>query len=116
VGRPTQLSDAAREAISASAGAIFVSAISAWEVAIKTSSGKLGLPKPPERWYPEALEHHGLEEIPVSGAIAIASASLPRLHNDPADRLLIATALEKGLALITPDRRISQYPNVRTVW
>src|SRR4051794_3135270 len=102
VSQPAQLSEPAREAISASAGAIFVSAISAWEIAIKSASGKLGLPKAAGQWYAEVLEHHGLDEIPISGSIAITSASLPRLHNDPADRLLIATAREQGLVLVTP--------------
>lgn len=116
VGQPGQLSDPARQAISASAGAVFVSAISAWEIALKHRSDKLGLPMSPEEWYAGAMEHHGLSEIPISGRIAIVSACLPRLHSDPADRLLVATALERGVPLITPDRHISQYPDVRVVW
>lgn len=83
---------------------------------MKSSLGKLRLPSPADQWYAEVLEHHGLEEIPVSGSIAIASARLPRLHTDPADRLLVATAIEEGLALITPDWHISQYDRVRVLW
>lgn len=116
VGDPTRFSRSAHLAISNAAGAVFVSAISAWEIATKSSLGKLELPKPADRWYAEVLEHHGLEEIPISGAIAIASTSLPRLHNDPADRLLIATAIEHGLTLVTPDKHISQYTQVQTIW
>ena len=115
-GDPSRLSVAARNLIADNAGAVFVSPISAWEIAIKSGAGKLSLPKPAATWYAEVLQHHGLQEIPISGSIATASATLPRLHNDPADRFLIATALEKGLSLITPDHHIAEYPLVRVVW
>lgn len=115
-GDQAKLSDVAREAILANAGGVCVSAISAWEITLKVSAGKLLIPLPPQEWYPAVLQHHGLLEIPVSGAIAIASALLPRIHTDPADRLLIATAIQEQIPLLTPDGHISAYGQVRVVW
>jgi PIN domain nuclease of toxin-antitoxin system len=55
--------------------------------------------------------------IPVDNAIAIKSVDLPEpLHQDPADRIIIATALILGFPLVTKDRGITKYPHVRTVW
>ncbi len=116
VSAPAHLSESARRAISAGAGSVFVSAISAWEIGIKSGSGKLLLPQPAPTWFAGVLQHHGLEEVPVNGSTAIASTLLPRLHNDPADRLIIATALEMDLTLVTPDKHIAQYPMARVLW
>jgi PIN domain nuclease of toxin-antitoxin system len=116
VGAPSQLSLAATKAITEAAGAVCVSAISAWEIAVKSKSGKLVLPKPVDAWYSEVMEHHGLIELPITGRIAMSSAALPPHYNDPADRLLIATAVEQDLSLITPDLHISQYAEVRSIW
>ena len=110
------LSARAREAIEESAAGLFVSAISAFEIAIKHRQGKLRLPLEPAEWYAEALETHGLSEIPVSGEIALRATALPPIHRDPCDRFIIATALTKDLAVVTPDRTIPQYPGVRVVW
>jgi PIN domain nuclease of toxin-antitoxin system len=62
------------------------------------------------------LEQHELEELPVTSRIAIAAAALEAIHNDPFDRVLVATAGEHALSILTPDRVIAQYRNVRVVW
>jgi len=111
-----QLSDPAREAIAAGAGRLFVSAISAFEIGVKHNKGKLTLPSPPDIWFPKALKLHGLRRIAVTPRIALRATSLPPLHNDPMDRLIIATAQIRRLVLITPDAHISQYPNVTCLW
>lgn len=95
---------------------LFVSAISAWEIALKCRLGKLTLPDPPEEWYPAVLAHHGITELPLTGAVAITAASLPRLHNDPADRFIIATAVQDNLWVVTPDEHIKGYPQVKVAW
>lgn len=113
---PMNLSEQARKAIVDNAGGIFVSAISIWEVTLKHRSGRLGLPADPKHWYSTVLEHHGIAELPVTGAVAIRSANLPNIHRDPADRFVIATALENRLRVVTPDPHIRDYPDVSFVW
>ena len=110
------LSRAAVAAISSSKDGPAVSAISAFEIAIKHRQGKLELPLPPEQWYAEALESHGIREIPVDGACSLAAAALPLIHRDPCDRFIIATALRYRLPIITADVTMPKYPNVRVVW
>ncbi len=78
---------------------VFVSAASAWEVAIKTALGKLQ----PSRTVAEAVEESGFEELPISFAHADLLATLPPHHRDPFDRMLVAQARCEGLVLVTRD-------------
>ena len=85
-----------------------VSAMSYWEAGMLTSRGRIRLPVDADAWRRENLEQ-GVIEIPVDGAIAVRAGLLPNLHGDPADRIIIATALE-GHRLVTGDRRILDWP------
>lgn len=96
--------------------AVLVSGISAWEVGVKYAAGKLPLPAPPEVWWPGVVAHHDLGEVPVESEIALLSTRLPPLHADPADRILVATAMHLGATLLTPDPRIAAYPGVNVRW
>ena len=69
---------------------VYVSAASAWEMIIKSSIGKLTLPSSPEHWIKEQLRLNAFLPLPISIEHALAVASLPPLHKDPFDRLLIA--------------------------
>lgn len=110
------LSDSVK-ALFADPNAVFmVSSISAFEIGQKHAKGKLVLPVPPERWFPLALEMHGLQSLALRHEVALAAAALPPLHSDPFDRLLIATAMKHRLTLLTPDQHIRQYPGVATLW
>ena len=111
-----RLSTAARAFLAAHAGRLFVSAISAFEIALKQRKGALGLPLPTRTWYLRALEFHGLREVPLDGSIAIAAAELPPLHRDPCDRIIVATAQAHGLTIVTPDPAIAAYPTSKVVW
>ena len=113
---PAHLSLRARKGIGVIDERLLVSAISAFEIGIKHSKGALTLPMPPEQWYETALAHHGVTEIPVDGRIAARSAVLPRLHNDPCDRIIIATAQRDGLTIVTPDPLIRKYPKTHVLW
>jgi PIN domain nuclease of toxin-antitoxin system len=84
------LSPRARQLIADNAGSLFISSISAFEIAVKHRKGALRLPLSPADWIGEALEHHGITDIPVDWRIAERSASLPPLHRAPADRLIVA--------------------------
>lgn len=103
-----QLSRDTLEAIQR-ADLVYVSAVSALEIGCKVLLKKLALPMEPCLWYAKALETHDLIEIPVSGEIALHSSSLPLIHKDPADRIIIATAQLRHLPIVTHDSRFERY-------
>jgi PIN domain nuclease of toxin-antitoxin system len=84
------------------AGEIFVSALSFWEVAMLVAKDRLALDTTVSAFRTAALAT-GIQEEPVDGEIAIAAGELPEHHSDPADRMLVATALVRGLTLLTAD-------------
>ena len=110
-----QLSDAARKALD-DAWFVHVSPVSAWEIGLKAAKGRITLPEPLQSWWPRLLDTHQLSEFPLHAPEAARSTQLPLIHNDPADRLLIAVAMEHQLVLLTPDPVIRQYPNLQTLW
>jgi PIN domain nuclease of toxin-antitoxin system len=113
---PERLSAPAREAIGADDGPM-VSAISAWEVGILVSKGRITLDRPVDRWTGEASRANGLVPVPLDHQIAVLATLLPGdPPPDPADRLIIATALFQGGVVVTPDRRIHEYPFCPTIW
>ncbi len=86
------------------AGEAAVSAITFWEIAMLVDKGRIELSKDVGLWRRQNLRQ-GLTEIPVSGEIGIRAGALSGLPGDPADRIIVATALE-GHRLVTADRRI----------
>jgi len=110
------LSTNAKNMITKNEQGLFVSAISAFEIGVKVKKKKLKLPKTLSKWYQLALELHNITEIPVSSEIAILSTELEQLHNDPADRLIIATASLNHLTILTPDKLIKGYKQCQTLW
>lgn len=111
-----KLSPKAISEIKKNAGSLFVSSMSAFEIGIKYEKKKLKLPMCASEWFMKALELHGIVEIPVTAKIALLSTELPRLHDDPVDRLLIATARLHKLHLLTPDTHIHRYESIRVIW
>ena len=96
------------------APAVYVSAISGFEIAIKVAKGKLKLPLRPRDWFERVVEHHDLTVLPLTLDICIAGVELPPLHDDPCDRFIIATAKLNDLTVVTADRRFGKY-GVRTM-
>ena len=90
------------------AGRAAVSAITFWEVAMLQAKGKIALQADIHSWR-EGLLDEGLIEIPVDGRTAVRAGLLQDMHGDPADRLIVATALD-GHRLVTADRRILDWP------
>ena len=86
---PERLSERAKSLISTHRAGLAVSAISAFEIAIKARKRKLELGVSAEEWWRTALAHHGISSIPVSDEIALASVALPPHHHDPADRIIM---------------------------
>jgi len=115
VGGASELSSRAREAFADPANEVFLSAASAWEIAIKHRLGKLPLPAAPDEFVLIQRTAHGIESLAVEEEGALHVAKLPDLHRDPFDRMLVAQALVGGLLVLTPDDPIRQYP-VRTLW
>lgn len=100
-----------------SKNAIYISSISVWEVAQLTIRGRLELTMDYRDWITQAEHLPFLNFVPIDNKIALKSVQLPSpLHQDPADRLIIATAMMLGAPLITKDKQISKYPHVTTIW
>ena len=92
------------------AGLLRIAAISLWELALLASRGRVVLAKPIDVWLGEALADPGPIIEPLSTKVATESCELPdRLHRDPADRMIVATARVTNAALMTRDRRILDY-------
>lgn len=112
VGAPERLSAAARESIAH--GELWVSVASYWEIVIKTRKGLLEIADPVS-WWGRSSEQLGAETLPIRASHIGALCTLPDLHRDPFDRVLIAQAVVEGLPLVTNDRKIEAYP-VRVIW
>jgi PIN domain nuclease of toxin-antitoxin system len=98
-------------------GALVISAISVWEVAVKVQSGKLAIPMDINRWYELARSYPSTVIEPLSPLDAIASTQLPGdFHKNPADRNIVALARRLSVPLLTCDRKILDYKHVVTVW
>lgn len=116
VTKPDELSAAARIALEDFSNLLTVSAISAFEIGLLHRSNQLRLPDDPEIWFANALAKFDIRVISVSWEIAMRSVLLPEKHRDPADRIIVASALETAAAIVTPDGKISQYPGIKTIW
>ena len=113
---PKRLTAKARRAIDRAEHAL-VSTISVWEVAMLVAKRRIQLDRPVEQWVDIALALPGIQLAPLEPAIAVRSTKLPgEFHPDPADRIIVATALENAFTLITPDDRLRSYPHVQSAW
>ncbi len=99
------LNGASKAAIADPASVVFVSAATAWEIAIKQALGKLEAPSDLER----QIELNRFEPLSISVAHAYSAGTLPRHHDDPFDRMLVAQASAEGLTIVTRDPRLGPY-------
>jgi PIN domain nuclease of toxin-antitoxin system len=106
---PDRLSRETRSMLEDGTNDVLVSIVTAWEIAIKQSLGKLDLASPAEHWLPAVLKRSGFEiaELGLAGALRVRG--LPWHHRDPFDRLLIAQALEGGYTIVTHDDAFAAY-------
>jgi PIN domain nuclease of toxin-antitoxin system len=111
----TKLSRNAAEAI-ASADRLGVPAITCWEVALNVRLGRLALSQDLAVWLGDAVDDPLTEVLPLTPEIARRAADLSDFQRDPADRLIVATAMEYGWPLVTADQRIRRYVHVETIW
>ncbi len=105
---PDRLSPRAVARLEAPDNRLLFSAVSLWEIAIKAALGRSDFTVDPRRLR-QGLIDNDYEELPLTGAHALALADLPAIHKDPFDRILIAQAKVEGLALLTADATLARY-------
>jgi PIN domain nuclease of toxin-antitoxin system len=105
-----QLPAVFRDAIRDPANEAYLSAASVWEAVIKYALGKLPLPEAPAAYLPRQRAAHRISPLPIEEGDFVRLASLPLLHRDPFDRILVAQALQHGFTLITVDDAVRAYP------
>jgi PIN domain nuclease of toxin-antitoxin system len=93
---------------------VFVSPISLWEISNKVHQGKLTLKLPVREWFRRACERYRLSLLPLTSEAMFSAGELPAIHKDPADRMIIASALERQLPVVTGDHNFPLY-GVKTV-
>jgi PIN domain nuclease of toxin-antitoxin system len=108
-GQPDRLSRKARTLLENPAHELLFSAASIWEIAIKRGLGRDDFRVDP-RLLRRGLLDNGYEELPITSEHALAIGTLPPLHKDPFDRVLIAQSLAEGITLLTVDPVLAQYP------
>jgi PIN domain nuclease of toxin-antitoxin system len=98
-------------------GKICISSISTWEIAMLIEKGRLELSMDVIDWIALSESLPSVTFVPVNNRIAVRSVQLRgNLHNDPADRIIIATAIEMEAVLISADRKILDYPFAKSAW
>ena len=110
---PEQLGPTAQSAVADEDNALFVSPVSSLEIARLVRGGRLTLAGRLQTWVTESLCALLADTVPLTHEIAITAYDLPgKFHRDPADRMLVATAMVHDLTLVTADERILAYPHV----
>lgn len=115
VSNSDALSIRARQVVGDADNDILFSAASAWEIAIKLALGKLAIKGSPERYVADRMRRHRFQPLPIEVRHALRVASLPRIHTDPFDRILIAQSQLEDLPIVTSDPAIGRY-DVDVIW
>ena len=91
-----------------------VSPVTAWEIAVKASKGKIQLPLSPREWFDAVVKLYDIHVLKLTADDMLKSAELPWLHKDPADRFIIATAIKNDFIVVTADGNFGKY-GVKTI-
>jgi PIN domain nuclease of toxin-antitoxin system len=110
-----RLSRAARSVLEDTDNSLYLSAVSAWEIAVKHRLGKLLLSQSPEFLIPAQRQLRGIEALDITEAAILRLQQLPDVHKDPYDRILACQAIEHEMTIVTPDAALHAYP-IRTLW
>jgi PIN domain nuclease of toxin-antitoxin system len=116
---PGKLPGRARKAVmeAASDQAIYISSISVWEVALLASRGRLTFSMDAQDWITKSEALPFLHFVPLDNAIAVRAVRLEEpFHKDPADRIIVATAITMGAPVVSSDAKIQKYPHVKSIW
>ena len=106
---PKRLTQPAYALMSDAANELVFSAASIWEIAIKTSIGRMTFEIDPALLR-RGLLNQGFAELAITGAHAVAARTLPPLHKDPFDRILVAQCIAESILLLTSDAMVASYP------
>jgi PIN domain nuclease of toxin-antitoxin system len=109
IADPERLSSRVQEIIKDARNEVLLSIASAWEIAVKSSLGKLDLPRPAMSFVQRQLGSHRLGILPLRLSHLSALEKLPWHHRDPFDRMLVAQCLEEGASLVTVDTQLHRY-------
>lgn len=110
-----RLSPKARDLMRDRRNVLYLSAASAWEIAIKASLGRLEFSGDPEKMVPEQMALNAIEALPIQITHALRVHRLPPHHRDPFDRMLVAQSQLEDLPLLTDDAQIRKY-QVEVAW
>lgn len=114
---PERISRKAEAALAGRDSELFLSPISTWETLVLARKGRLALEPSPREWVLDALRRSVPTAAPLTHGIALRSEELPGFDSeDPADRFLVATALEHELTLVTADAAMHAFEPVKTLW
>lgn len=119
ISNPELLSERAKRHVDAAVEekAVMISSISVWEVALLIAKKRLILTLELNDWVAKSEMLPFFKFVPVDNSVAIKSVNLPQpLHSDPADRIIIATAISLGAPIVTKDEKILNYSQVQTIW
>ena len=111
----TELSERARQTFESPDNEVYLSSVSAWEIAVKHALGRLPLPQPPDVYITRLRQDHGIDPLPLDEESALHLTRLPALHRDPFDRMLVCQAIMGAMVVLTPDESINPYA-VRSIW
>ncbi|HZM11279.1 MAG TPA: type II toxin-antitoxin system VapC family toxin [Candidatus Limnocylindrales bacterium] len=109
ISDPDRLSSRTQQIVKDARNDVLLSVVSAWEIAVKSSLGKLDLPRPAMAFVQRQLARHRIGLLPLSLSHLSALESLPWHHRDPFDRMLVAQCREEGASLITVDKQLHRY-------
>lgn len=109
ISRNRKLSGEVRDAIRNPDNQVYLSVVSVWESIIKYQLGKLPLPESPEIYLPQQRDRHLIESLSLDESSLSKLITLPAIHRDPFDRILICQALQYGLTIATVDKNIRSY-------
>jgi len=109
------LSDRCRSILGDTENDILFSVASSYEIAYKAELGRLTLPEPASAYIRDRLASNAFDSLPVDLSHALRAATLPRIHGDPFDRILVAQAQIEAMPILTTDPAIGRY-EVETIW
>lgn len=116
ISDPKRLSSLAGQILADPLNQLYLSSVSTWELAVKVQLGRIYFHQAFSVFIPAQRQKHRVDSLPLSEAAAAHVLSLPLMHADPFDRMLICQAIVNDLIIVTPDPLIRQYPQVRAEW
>ena len=112
---PAKLSETAAELFQDENNTCYLSSVSAWEIAVVVSLGRVRFSESLEVVVPRIRKRHGIRTLKLLESATMMASRLPFIHRDPFDRMLICQAIAHGLTLLTPDQHIARYA-VPVIW